>query len=95
MIEAGGGHAGDDEQEEREREKIEQGGEEEHAVEREEHDAYAAEPRGDHATNAACAGGAAEGRAAFPLRRDAGKAFLDDGLQAACEQEQHRAGCRQ
>ena len=95
MVEAGGGHAGDDEQEEREREEIEQGGEEEYAVEREEHDAHTAKPRGDHAADAACAGRAAEGRAAFPFWRDAGKTFLDDGLQAACEQEQHRAGCRQ
>ena len=92
MVEAGGGHAGDDEQEEREGEEIEQGSEEEHAVKREEHDTYAAEPRGDHATDATCAGGTSEGGAAFPFGRDTGKAFLDDGLQTACEQEEHRAG---
>ena len=80
MVEAGGGHAGDDEQEEREREEIEQGGEEEYAVELEEHDAHTAKPRGDHAADAARAGRAAEGRATFPLRCNAGKAFLDDRL---------------
>ena len=92
MVEAGGGHACDDEQEERKREEIEQGGEEEHAIKREEHDTYAAEPCGDHAADAACAGCAAECRAAFSFRRDARKAFLDDRLQAACEQEEHCAG---
>ena len=95
MVKAGGGYAGDDEQEEREGEEIKQGSEEEHAVEREEHDAYAAEPRGDHAADATCAGGTSEGGAAFPFGCDARKAFLDDRLQATCEQEQHRAGCRQ
>ena len=95
MVEAGGGHACDDEQEERKREEIEQGGEEEHAIKREEHDTYAAEPCGDHAADAACAGRAAEGRATLSLRRDAGKAFLDDGLQTAREEEEHRAGRRQ
>ena len=95
MVEAGGGHAGDDEQEEGEREEIEDRAEDEHAVEREEHDAHAAEPCGDHAADAACAGRAAEGRAALALRRDAGKAFLDNGLQTAREEEEHRAGRRQ
>lgn len=95
MVEAGGGHAPDDEQEEGEREEIEDRREEEHAVEREEHDAHAAEPCGQHAADAACAGRAAEGRAALSLRRDAGKAFLEDGLESSREQEEHRAGGRQ